>query len=89
MSEELKEPKSATELQDKDLENAQGGSGYYTVGAKIHKGCGGVIEDMGTFFGIETYRYICRKCEHETATLDEFDYYLYGMESPFGGPGGV
>ena len=89
MSEEFKEPKNASEMQDKDLEGAQGGAGYYTAGAKIHRGCGGVIEDMGTFFGIETYRYICRKCEKETHTLDEFDFYLYGMGNPFNTGGGI
>ncbi len=74
----------APELQDADLTEAAGGSPWSKVGTKIHKGCGGEIEDMGYTFGLASYRYICHKCGEETATLDEFDYYLWGLQSPLG-----
>ncbi len=84
----IKDLKNIAEIQDSDLDSAQGGAGGYMPGSKIHKGCGGVIEDKGNFLGIKNYRYVCNKCGKKAASLDEFDFYLYGLENPFTNRGG-
>ena len=88
MSENTKDLKNTAEMQDADLENVQGGAGGYAPGAKVHKDCNGVIEDKGNFLGLKSYRYVCSNCGKKAASLDEFDFYLYGLENPFTNRGG-
>ncbi len=75
------------ELDDAKLSEANGGSvlgdllGWSSL-KRIHRGCGGTVCEGLPSILSTPYSYFCSKCFENHKTLEEFDYYIEGMESP-------